>query len=590
MIELQFILLSAFVIWGCGGIFSWLPLRLEFHRIPQVVLGLALVSVAVPVWYFSGLQLFNCLQFLVLLAIVGAGVACFKDIKSILNFFVFLAVILVIAAPVWYSDLSFLLFQGNHWDTLGYFASAVGYQQMTVDQVRALQLADFLRNPILEHSVINLKARATIHLIFATLTNFQTKDIAFLVYPFISMLIAINSVAFAHWLTAKFKYNQIQNILWTLAFAGCLNHQLLQDINAWSHLASLGVMTLVLKMAVDKVQSGHLGLHWPFTILSSSLLLLYPEGFFIAWSFIVFLLGLHVYRTKTIPPTTKAFAISLFLSCVFSLVDISGYLGFLGVQVNVVSSISPSWHTHFFRILIDGQKTLISLFELPARLVGFYIPMAKDFSGNTVLHLFNLFMATVIFGLFVYLLKRKSKAIKPFFTSNFSFFFYFPLGLLLIKKRWATGKFWLMVFPFWYLTLIEYLQTANRKNILKTLLFFNIGLLAWRNFAIYNSKNGVHYSRPYPAHEEDHARLKKDFDLNNLMSGSLFQKCEIVYVDGTDNWYATFVSLAALIHEKPVVVFGDIKGHFGVGSLIGSNPRPTEDFQNCLLEPSLRPE
>jgi hypothetical protein len=288
----------------CGGIglpvARLLPQRFAWRVLIAPTLGYGVLAVAVPIAYRAGLSIRGFFFASLTIAVISialharrcvreARTASFDErrrIKLIVGACV--AATLVMMAPRWLGGDRFSAFQGNTWDTYGYLDSAVVYARESHSYVASAGEQQFAQYPLVAIAQSSLVNRPSVHQLYAVFSRVAPGDAYRLYYPFLVGSFAQFVLVALFVLQTMFSRRALRRcaiaaVVFPLGFWG----QYVLDINAWSQLASVPSLFLILGLAVDiavreepDLRSGA-RLAAVLAIAVAGALFIYPEGFIV---------------------------------------------------------------------------------------------------------------------------------------------------------------------------------------------------------------------------------------------------------------------------------------------------------------------
>ena len=262
--------------------------QLSQNTYKKIILGYSLFTIISYHSYFVlNLNLENIIIFwtLILLLIIIYNLNLLKKkIPSykILNFFiitlVFLLSFLYLLPALIYGE-QFYIFRGNHWDFFSYLSIASLFSEFNYSL-----LSDNAKFPLIYSHFNDID-----HLIFSRpltslLISFYLKikfiDIFFLSYLFKLTLIILSVISFRD-LIDNLTMSFFNKAFLSLTFALSFWIIYIFEIDAYSHLAALPIFLLIISEInnLEKFKSVDLKFIIFFSILNSSLFLIYPELF-----------------------------------------------------------------------------------------------------------------------------------------------------------------------------------------------------------------------------------------------------------------------------------------------------------------------
>ena len=164
---------------------------------------------------------------------------------------------LLLLLPQWTGGIQFSLFQQNVNDTFGYLTSAEVFSQESYGAIRHAVDADFLRHPLWPQAQNNLSCRPTVMILYAVVGQFNPAAMHEMHYTFLVFFLSCAALAIA-WLTLNLvgvrqKWLPIAAMLTGLGFAVGFWGQYALDINAWSQVASVPLMAVMVGLLMTLV-------------------------------------------------------------------------------------------------------------------------------------------------------------------------------------------------------------------------------------------------------------------------------------------------------------------------------------------------
>ncbi len=597
----------------------WLRLSLKESRFLTALLGAAFAVPFSNIAYYYGLTTHLIFWILSVLAFCGL-VAHFWRVrprllrgfrKSALFHLMWLASAALLVAPRLAGGSQFAVYQANRWDTFGYLESASSYARYPFAFVEKAGLSDQLADPLLVQGQIQMYVRPAIHMFFGVASHLFPGDAWDLHYTFLTLFVFLSIPAAGFLLSSLFGMRSFAAWIAGACFALGFWGQYALDINAWSQVASAGILVtltaLILRPRSLRLTPRGTALVALFT---AGAVYTYPEAFLVVTACsgaaaAAAALLLRSPRRLLLPAAGGLAGLAL------ALFFYKGTLQFILTQLLYSKTSAVDWwkvYQAFFlgRDLIDFDPSLLKkgfpemLSMMPARSILYGI---SDFVSG----IFGLYFSTptenaarswklasriLLSGLCVTLclavfaslrsaygrLQRRPAAIAvPLFLA----FGAGVVGLLVFRHSyWAAGKALSYFSPFFVAFLAWPIAARQRKFYFAAAVVYACLSIAAgvSRIAAARHANGIHYSYPYPIVDND---IKTGHDWNLHRFDAAVRDCRVVRIETNDSWFERYVMLYLTAQEKQYVTDRPVDKLFGQSDTkMGRMPAKIPD---CIL-------
>ena len=608
------LVLAMFVM--CGGIglplAQLLPERFAWRVLIALSLGLAVLAVAVPIAYRSGLSI-NCFFFAaIVLAVCGlawrvrptwqALRALSADERRVAMFTggALALATLVMLAPRWVGGDQFAVFQGNHWDTFGYLESAIGFARKPHAFLETITDEQMMRAPILAIAHTSLTNRPSAHQLYAVFSRIAPGEAYRLYYPF--LVVGFVQLAMVMTFVLRNAFPSMRRWAWiaiALAFPLGFWGQYIFDINAWSQIASQPLLFLAFGLGVHALARPESELRAAariagvIAIAVAGAAYLYPEGLLIygaAIALVAIVVAIvRLVRARKLAPVVPLFG----FAGIASVLLYAPQLAFLMKQVKWSAGNKVDWWkfhqgffcgrdgelSHGFAMASDFAGGFFGLyFATPARGAGMVIGTAH----RTVI---VVLIAGVLMGVAL-LLANKLRATREerlhaaLWTAITVVAFLPAVRLVLDENYWPAGKIVSYAAPLVVTLLCIPVGFASELRAWKLIrvaggafVAFQLATGLARIVGAARAPDGIHYALPYPSVQA--VELKRDlpWDLSPLEAVTPGTKLLLRPMDLFAQGY-----LMSFLYSRriPFAIDGKINTHFGLGREFPPVPPPWE--------------
>jgi len=561
--------------------------QLSQNTYKKIILGYSLFTIISYHSYFVlNLNLENIIIFwtLILLLIIIYNLNLLKKkIPSykILNFFiitlVFLLSFLYLLPALIYGE-QFYIFRGNHWDFFSYLSIASLFSEFNYSL-----LSDNAKFPLIYSHFNDID-----HLIFSRpltslLISFYLKikfiDIFFLSYLFKLTLIILSVISFRD-LIDNLTMSFFNKAFLSLTFALSFWIIYIFEIDAYSHLAALPIFLLIISEInnLEKFKSVDLKFIIFFSILNSSLFLIYPELFCVSTLIVsvyviqvffstnqkkLFLLSvlstILIFFTLTIF-SYKTNYLFLYDQLTFSLNQGKDWWGYFGafimgkeslvLEKSFILEIKSYFSTndilstlkHIIKLHLENGYNFFYLNIIPSFFGLYYLSVGKIVNFGNQLNLF------IIILLSIYLIYKSNKNIiilskkKPLVVI-FIAFFILTSYFLYHNNLWIIIKlyFYLSPFIFIFITIDFYnFQITHKYLKINYIIIFFIILFPIYKYTSDNNGIGKIDSFPSIMHPSMKTNFNWKIDLNQI------DTCKYIETDVSDYFKKSYLILKFL--------------------------------------------
>ncbi len=241
------------------------------------IVGYAAAAGAVPLLYLAGLSMKTIFFILVAIAAINTVVILFswlnkrrrlqdgkqernetQELLAVLA--CWLAGIFMLILPAWTGGLQFTCFQGNIHDQFTYLDAAISYARQPAALILNAGLDDFLRDPLLVVAQRFLFERGAVACTFASFgqicpSQLYRSHYAFRVVLESSAILSLSFLAVNLLATRGLRqtvFSALASVAATVGFWG----QYVMDINAWSQMAALTILSALIALVVLKLAGG----------------------------------------------------------------------------------------------------------------------------------------------------------------------------------------------------------------------------------------------------------------------------------------------------------------------------------------------
>ncbi len=528
------------------------------------------------------------------------------------------ATVALLLAPRWVGGDQFAVFQGNQWDTFGYLESALVYAREPYEFVAKAHAPEFLRNPLVITASGNLHCRPAVHLLYAAFSRVAPGEAHRLHYAFLVFLISQSFLVSAFLLRTWLPRARVSAIVaaasaFVLGFWG----QYVFDINAWSQIASVGVLLLAFGLIVevaaaplpDLPPTAPRRLAAVLAVAVAGAFFLYPESLVYHLSVLVPLaVGSVALRTwRTGRPSPAPFVPLLGVGGVAAgALYWKGTLGFVLDQLTAAQGPPVEWW-RFFQAFFAGRDfaqrghgALAAAIDFGAGFFGLYFATPTAPSGLDALYRRIAIVVTVgalLLALGAVLAGRASppeaeRGISPHKRSRLRFAA-LALGLLLVPAAymalrgnyWPAGKGVSFVSPMLMMLLAVPLAIgmpapwAALRWVTGAFVAFQIAT-GFARVAGARDPSGIHFSRPYPSVQEPELKQVLRWDVEPL--GRQLRGSERVLIAPMNVWTTRRLMTFLYTRGDDFFALGPIVANFGAGEELGSMPPPWQG--DALIE------
>lgn len=632
MNQILFFSFLIFLFAGIGMSFVWLRLSARESRLLTLLLGAASAVPFSTIAYIYGLS--TNVIFWILCLWAGCGFILklyswrparfFRRIrKSFVFHAIWIACAAILLAPRLAGGSQFAVYQGNRWDTFGYLESASSYSRYSFDFVEHATLADQLADPLLVQGQIQMFVRPSIHMFYGVVSHFLPGEFWDLHYAFLLSFVLLSTFACAFFLSYLFRVKSIYGMIAGAAFSLGFWGQYSLDINAWSQVASTGVLVtltaLLLRLRMRKL---NLRTAILISLFSAGSLYLYPEAFVVvgacsALSAVVSALWLRNPRTLILPAVGGTIGVAA------GFLFFHGTIQFILTQLLYSKTSAVDWwkiYQAFFlgRDLIDFdpallQKSAREMFSLlPAKsiffgisdfvsgLFGFYFVTPTEhavriwkFTARLVLSALCIVLSAGFVYSVTHFYKRRRKNSDSTAIPAVAVSVFIPaaacivLFLVLRQSYWAAGKALSYFSPF-FVSLLAWSAFEKTRPLFYAASVIFITLHVWAGAGRIPAaahKSGIHYAYPYPV-ADPQIKASHNWDFHRFDED--VKSCHVVRIESPEIWFGRYAMLYLTSRQKPFVTDMPVDTLFGFAKTkMGVMPEKRHD---CLLrESGIRP-
>lgn len=399
------ILAACYAIFGLIGLPFCLLLRTyKYSILCSPILGYSISGIIITIFYSQGIPISNIFYLLTAIGLViFFGALLFfiahknnyndrkSDIAIVVIIFVgWLLGVTLLMLPKWIGGIQFSIFQGNQWDQFNYITSSLVYTKVPYSELLHATDHEFLINPLLTIAQGNLSGRPTVMLLYSFVGQLYPKLMYETHYTFLIFfyLNAITAIVFllVNILDTISRKVVVLSVLISLSFVIGFWGQYIFDINAWSQIASIPGLILLLTISIVKITQNTFvinnnnevdannckarfiqrilfrpyylimrnGDYIVFILLFSSIFYIYPENLLfhclaLGIAFIVALIIKYKIANiwKLILCSCIGFSIGLFYY--------DGTIGFVIGQLKMATSSSMQWWAYFDRFYLGND-------------------------------------------------------------------------------------------------------------------------------------------------------------------------------------------------------------------------------------------
>ena len=585
MIEIGFLITLHLITFLYGiGIMRFIVIKEEIHKYWPIIfsIGYALLPVFITLSYSWGAEIYSISYGIIIGSFIFGiiGIIHFKFYlkkEYILILIGYIFIIILLLSPKLIGGDQFSIFQGNIYDHFNYLTSSIIFSIYDHTTVESATVADFLHDPLLIIPKTNLESRPSVMLFFSALGYlFGSKylELAYIYNLFFLLQVALVLA----WISGYFGVNLRKGLLIGLLFSGGFWGQLIFDMNAWSHLASLPLLILFVSISLKQLSISENHNLTPFTLVFFSItgsLYLYPE----ATLFLGF--GITILTLTKIRSNFSAFkklTIAALMAICVAIFDFQSTLLFLVNQIHFSLGETPNWYQYYFSFLFGNDgisetlKTSIQnrifdqnffqliitelLDSIPGVMGLFFLTPSVDFQIWNA-WILRLLINGFIVGLWIVFVREiwqwitENDSNKNILSKHWVIYLAIQIILILIlllsKNIWSATKGWLYIIPFlmflFFIPLfsIERSNSAS-KNLLVIFIITQLAFAGIRPFAA-SAKGGIHYNfKPYPGSLPQAEKTQYSWDTESL--SHLTKDCKMVLIPKINNpFYEHFIML-----------------------------------------------
>lgn len=397
------ILTACYVIFGSIGLPFCLLLRsYKCGVLCSPILGYSISGIVITVFYSRGIPVSNIFCLLTAIGFVIVFVALlffivrknnYNDRKSdttigVVIFIGWLLGVILLMLPKWIGGIQFSIFQGNQYDQFNYLTSSLVYAKEQYGSVLHAIDSDFLKNPLLPIANGTLYNRPTVMFLYSFVGQLYPKlmyetHYTFLIFFFLNAIAAIVFLL-VNMLDTISRKAVLLSVLISLSFVIGFWGQYIFDINAWSQIASIPGLIVLLTITIvkmsptnfvidDKVDTSYIktqflhhilfrtyslimrnGDYIVFVLLFSSVFYIYPENLLFHCAALGIAFFMALIKKRQVANIWKL----ILCSCIgFSvgLLYYNGTIGFVINQLKIASSSSVHWWAYFDRFYLGND-------------------------------------------------------------------------------------------------------------------------------------------------------------------------------------------------------------------------------------------
>jgi len=523
----------------CIGQGFLLLLKEECFAWLSIPIGLSIVTILHNFLYF-GIDLYAW-QIRILVFVIAVSCFIFLLYKKYLskNIKIFLAVtlfFLFLTLPAWIGGEQYYVFRGNHWDHFNYINQTLTILNNKYSfYLQNNTAAQYSGQDIIFAGYQFLEARPVVSQIFASLLLTQHINLHLTAFLYTTSLwaVALCPFVFGWQQILQLSSGSIKNSLFIKAVPPLVIvvgfwGQYVFDINAWSQLASIPILSaliFVVFLWLPKTFSSFHLLQYKNAFIVTALfaaagMLLYPEGFIIHACLISACLLFWFIVTRPQIYKNTALAFGLVIGTWFLLISphVSALFRFMLNQVRFGATADVNWWAYFSSFILgsyDSPNIYLKFMNMFPSALGLYFITPDYAQPFPILALWLcIFFVFVCLSICFFI---KFFDFKMYRGKQFIYIFQMfcvvtiiPLSYFLLREKWwSAGKCLSFIGPYIILFALIPLATYSRMELTsplrKALLLFSVVILLGHlcfGFArpLYALGNdGIGYKRPYPS-------------------------------------------------------------------------------------------
>jgi hypothetical protein len=504
----------------------------------------------------------------------------YKPFNLFIITLIFLLSFLYILPALIYGE-QFYIFRGNHWDHFSYLSIASLFSEFNYSA-----LTDSEKFPLVYSHFNDINqlifSRPLTSLVISFYLKIKFIDIFFLSYLFKVALIILSAISFRD-LIGNLKISIFNKTFLSITFSLSFWIIYIFEIDAYSHLASLPIFLLIISEInnLQKFKNFDLNFIIFFSILNSSLFLIYPELFCVS----TLIVGTFTIKVFFLSNRKKLYMSSVLLTLfIFFILTILSYKTnyiFLFDQLSSSLNQSKDWWG-YFGAFIMGKESLVSessfVLEIKNYFLNngafnalehiiklhlqngynfFYLNIIPSFFGlyyisvGKILNFGNQLNLFIIILLTIYLIYKSYKNIVSL-SKNKIILILFVIFFILTGYFLFLGNLWLLIKLYFYLSpFIFIFITTNFYNYQKTgknLEINYIIILFLILFPVYkytSSNDGIGKIDSFPSIM--HYKMKTNF--NWKIELNKIDKCKYTEVVVNDYFKKSYLILKFLHHS-----------------------------------------
>jgi hypothetical protein len=422
------ILAACYAIFGSIGMPFCLLLRTyKYSILCSPILGYSISGIIITIFYSLGIPISNIFYLITAIGfVIFLGALLFfvahknnyngrkPDIAIVAIIFIgWLLGVTLLMLPKWIGGIQFSIFQGNQWDQFNYITSSLVYAKEQYGSVLHATGYEFLKNPLLPIAQFNINCRPTVMLLYSFVGQLYPKlmyetHYTFLIFFFLN---AITAIVFflANILDITNRKAISLSVLVSLSFVIGFWGQYILDINAWSQIASIPGLILLVAIFIIKITPNiaiknnredssnskenviqrtlrhaycliiESGDYIVFILLFSSILFIYPENL----AFHCVAIGIASLAALIMKYRLTNMCQLILCACIgvsIGLFYYNGTIGFVIGQLNLANSSSVNWWAYFDRFYL-GNDVIGAWFDARSHAI-LQEPVLKSFKSS----------------------------------------------------------------------------------------------------------------------------------------------------------------------------------------------------------------
>lgn len=576
--SLIFSIISIFFFYSIGKLFNYFKL----NNIKSIIFGYSTFLIIIYFFYFifdfsvSSIKILSFIFFSFFL--FKTLTSFFNEKKSIkLDFNLFYILIIINCIYILPSQIygeQFYVFRGNHWDQFSYLSIASLFSKYNFSLLNIEN-----QFPINFEHFLNIKSLIFSRPLTSLLISFFDEkfyyDIFVTALYVKTILILLSTIAFKLILD-NFSLKYFEKYIVLIVFPISFWVIYIYEIEAYSHLAGFPIFLVLISELKNlyKLKIKNYNFHVYFSILNTSLFLIYPELFIVSTIIIfVYLVDeFNLYKKKF--ELIKIIIVGIIIFLILTLPAYKTNYLFIISQINLTANEGKNWWGYFGSFILGKEnlvldsvrvteiknyfnnndifKTFNYIYDLHVQdgYKFFYINLIPSFFGlyyfsvEKISNFLSLVNLLLIIFLNIYLMIKTYSNLSVFIKIK-KFIFILSIFFIFIIFIITGGNFWTIIKLYTYLSPFIYLFTVIKFYKFKDKFFYRIDyfiIILIIIFPIYKysiSNYGIGRLDSFPSIM--HPEMKKKFEWKfEMLTNS---DCSNLTIDVNDYFIKSYILL-----------------------------------------------